>query len=58
MKTTTYHDEAGPAAGVINLGNQRAPSSEDSNNNFSRILEEQGLRYWPARPYSITGTHP
>jgi hypothetical protein len=45
MRTITYNDEA--AAWSKNyhvLGTRLLPSSDDSDNNFSRTLEEQGLR--------------
>jgi hypothetical protein len=45
MRTITYNDETAPWSRSYHiLGARWLPSSDDSNNNFSGTLEEQGLR--------------
>jgi hypothetical protein len=50
MRTIIYNDEAAPWSRSNHLfGIRLLPSSDDSNNIFSRALEEQGLRKWSTR---------
>jgi hypothetical protein len=45
MKTVTYNDEASPWSRSSHaLGTRWLPSGDDSDNKFSRTLEEQKLR--------------
>jgi hypothetical protein len=61
MKTITYNDKAAPWRRSNHLMEARLlPSTDDSHNNFSGILEEQGLTMFSDQSYHwntpVTGT--